>query len=411
MKINNIKYVVAFIFPLMLSELSAQSLTQLQQQAAEQNKGLKASYQEFKIALEAVPQAGALKDPQLSFGYFISPIETRGGAQVARFSLSQKLPWFGLKKAQENQARLQAEVAFQEFQLKKNQLFKRIAEHYFKLLYYKKKIRLEEENDQRLQNLKTLAEQNISSGEASLADVLVIKNELAASQAKRRSLEAMYNSEETRMNALLHQADTVKIALNREFQLEEQVHKELNARDSLADYPQLRAIAIQKQAAEIEKSIARKKGMPQFGIGLDYAVIAERDNFNSSFNGQDAFMPMVSISLPIFRGKYKAMKRQAELQNDRLENKMQQKQLDLKAGLQTLIYQLEDIRNVLASVNDQLSNSFKIYELKLSQYQSQELDLDELIRYQQDVIALKGRKLSLRRDLHITYYQYKYYTK
>ena len=411
MKINNILYIVAIIFPLMLSELSAQSLNQLQQQAAEQNKGLKASYQEFKIALEAVPQASALKDPQLSFGYFISPIETRGGAQVARFSLSQKLPWFGLKKAQENQARLQAEVAFQEFQLKKNQLFKRVAEHYFKLLYYKKKIRLEEENDQRLQNLKTLAEQNISSGEASLADVLVIKNELAASQAKRRSLEAMYNSEETRMNALLHQADTVKIALNREFQLEEQVHKELNARDTLADYPQLRAIAIQKQAAEIEKSIARKKGMPQFGIGLDYAVIAERDNFNSSFNGQDAFMPMVSISLPIFRGKYKAMKRQAELQNDRLENKMQQKQLDLKAGLQTLIYQLEDIRNVLASVNDQLSNSFKIYELKLSQYQSQELDLDELIRYQQDIIALKGRKLSLRRDLHITYYQYKYYTK
>ena len=411
MKINNIKYIVAFIFPLMLSELSAQSLTQLQQQAAEQNKGLKASYQEFKIALESVPQASALKDPQLSFGYFISPIETRGGAQVARFSLSQKLPWFGLKKAQENQARLQAEVAFQEFQLKKNQLFKRIAEHYFKLLYYKKKIRLEEENDQRLQNLKTLAEQNISSGEASLADVLVIKNELAASQAKRRSLEAMYNSEETRMNALLHQADTVKIALNREFQLEEQVHKVLKARDSLAEYPQIRAIAIQKQAAEIEKSIARKKGMPQFGIGLDYAVIAERDNFNSSFNGQDAFMPMVSISLPIFRGKYKAMKRQAELQNDRLENKMQQKQLDLKAGLQTLIYQLEDIRNVLASVNDQLSNSLKIYELKLSQYQSQELDLDELIRYQQDIIALKSRKLSLRRDLHITYYQYKYYTK
>jgi outer membrane protein TolC len=411
MKINNILYIVAFIFPLMLSELSAQSLTQLQQQAAEQNKGLKASYQEFKIALESVPQARAFKDPQLSFGYFISPIETRGGAQIARFSLSQKLPWFGLKKAQENQARLQAEVAFQEFQLKKNQLFKRIAEHYFKLRYYKKKIRLEEENDQRLQNLKTLAEQNISSGEASLADVLVIKNELAASQAKRRSLEAIYNSEETRMNALLHQADTVKIALNREFQLEEQVHKELNARDTLADFPQLRAIAIQKQAAEIEKSIARKKGMPQFGIGLDYAVIAERGNFNSSFNGQDAFMPMLSISLPIFRGKYKAMKRQAELQNDRLENKMQQKQLDLKAGLQTLIYQLEDIRNVLASVNDQLLNSLKIYELKLSQYQSQELDLDELIRYQQDIIALKGRKLRLRRDLDITYYQYKYYTK
>lgn len=411
MKINNILYIVAIIFPLMLSELSAQSLNQLQQRAAEQNKELKASYQKFEIALEAVPQAKALKDPQLSFGYFISPIETRGGAQIARFSLSQKLPWFGLKKAQENHARLQAEVAFQEFQLKKNQLFKRIAEHYFKLRYYKKKIRLEEENDQRLQNLKTLAEQNISSGEASLADVLVIKNELAASQAKRRSLEAMYNSEETRMNVLLHQADTVKIALKREFQLEEQVHKTLKARDSLADYPQLRAIAIQKQAAEIEKSIARKKGMPQFGIGLDYAVIAERDNFNSSFNGQDAFMPMISISLPIFRGKYKAMKRQAELQNDRLENKMQQKQLDIKAGLQTLIYQLEDTRNVLASVNDQLSNSFKIYELKLSQYQSQELDLDELIRYQQDIIALKGRKLSLRRDLHITYYQYKYYTK
>ena len=39
--------------------------------AAENNPGLKGKYKAFEAALEKIPQAQSLNDPNLSFGYFI----------------------------------------------------------------------------------------------------------------------------------------------------------------------------------------------------------------------------------------------------------------------------------------------------------------------------------------------------
>ena len=64
-------------------------------QAAENNPGLKAKFAAYQAALEQVPQIGSLPDPQVMFGYFIRPMETRVGPQRARISASQMFPWFG----------------------------------------------------------------------------------------------------------------------------------------------------------------------------------------------------------------------------------------------------------------------------------------------------------------------------
>ena len=64
-------------------------------EAAKNNPGLKGKFNEYMAALEKVPQAGALPDPQIAFGYFIQPVETRVGPQQARFFVVQMFPWFG----------------------------------------------------------------------------------------------------------------------------------------------------------------------------------------------------------------------------------------------------------------------------------------------------------------------------
>ena len=63
--------------------------------AAENNPGLRSRFNAYMAALETVPQAGALPDPQLAFAYFIRPVETRLGPQEFRISASQMFPWFG----------------------------------------------------------------------------------------------------------------------------------------------------------------------------------------------------------------------------------------------------------------------------------------------------------------------------
>ena len=46
------------------------------------------------------------------------------------------------------------------------------------------------------------------------------------------------------------------------------------------------------------------------GFGLDYIPVEKRPNMDFADNGKDIFMPMVSLSLPIFNKKYKLKKSQ-----------------------------------------------------------------------------------------------------
>src|SRR5690606_36346871 len=47
--------------------------------AERNNPGLHAAAQRWRAALERVPQAEALPDPRLNFGYFLDEVETRTG--------------------------------------------------------------------------------------------------------------------------------------------------------------------------------------------------------------------------------------------------------------------------------------------------------------------------------------------
>ena len=86
--------------------LYAQTLEDYFKIAAENNPGLLSQYKDFEAALQKVPQVSTLPDPSFSFGYFVSPVETRVGPQQARFSLTQMIPWFGTLKAQGDAATL-----------------------------------------------------------------------------------------------------------------------------------------------------------------------------------------------------------------------------------------------------------------------------------------------------------------
>ncbi|MHC4153562.1 MAG: TolC family protein, partial [Planctomycetota bacterium] len=63
--------------------------------AALNNAGLKAAFEEWKAALEQVPQARSLPDPRFTYGYYIREVETRVGPQQNRLGIMQVFPWFG----------------------------------------------------------------------------------------------------------------------------------------------------------------------------------------------------------------------------------------------------------------------------------------------------------------------------
>ncbi|MEZ5011643.1 MAG: TolC family protein [Bacteroidales bacterium] len=79
-------------------------------------------------------------DPQLAFGYFISPVETRMGPQLLKISASQMFPWFGTLKARENLSVMAAKSSYEQFAEARSKLFYDVKAAYYDLYFNRKAI-------------------------------------------------------------------------------------------------------------------------------------------------------------------------------------------------------------------------------------------------------------------------------
>ena len=83
---------------------NAQQLQSFIQEAESNSPEIQAYNLRHNIAEEKVNEANWIPNTEFSAGYFVSEPETRTGAQRARFSAKQMLPWFGTITARENYA-------------------------------------------------------------------------------------------------------------------------------------------------------------------------------------------------------------------------------------------------------------------------------------------------------------------
>ncbi|HCO85205.1 MAG TPA: TolC family protein, partial [Arenibacter sp.] len=250
--------------------------------------------------------------PSFSFGYFVSPVETRVGPQQARFSLTQMIPWFGTLKAQGDAATLMAEAKYQSFLDAKNKLYFDVSAAYFPLYELKEWIKIEENNIAILESYKTISNSKFKNGNGTLVDVLRVdimlkeaKTNLAILNKKESPLKAAFNK-------LLNRVEMQPVVIADSIVVEP-VLLDYN-KDALAiDHPLLNSIDLKTKASEASERAAIKQGFPKLGLGLDYVSVGERNDMTLVDNGKDVLMPMLTVTLPIFRGKYKAAVKEAQL--------------------------------------------------------------------------------------------------
>src|SRR5665647_1775553 len=81
----------------------------------------------------------------------------------------------------------------------------------------------------------------------------------------------------------------------------------------LTNNPMLGMLNYEKQSLEARKQMVTRMGYPIVGIGLNYSLINKNEMSTSEMNGNDMIMPMLTVTLPIYRKKYKAMQTEAVL--------------------------------------------------------------------------------------------------
>lgn len=389
--------------------LQAQTLEDYLKEASENNPSLKSSYASFEASLRRVSQVNALPDPTVSFGYFISPIETRVGAQQAKVSLSQMFPWFGTLRAKEDVATLQAEAMYNEFLNDKNELYFKVKKAYYPLYEIKKHTLLMEEYLAILESYKQLATTSVSNGKASMTDVIRVDIMIEDMKTDIQLLQKKLTPYSISFNRLLNRPDSSMIIITDSLSLVEIEYQ--YRRDSLlASNPMLKAIDSKIEASTSMVEVAKKNGLPKFGIGLDYAFISERTDMDVADNGKNAFMPMVSMSLPIFRGKYKASVEEAQLMQSSLEYKKESMENTLLSNYEMAWYELEKAEQLVALYNSQMVKTEQMVDLLHVAYGNSGKDFEEVLRMQQQLLKYQIALATSSTKFHIALAQLDYIT-
>ena len=121
------------------------------------NAELKAKFEEWKAALEQIPQAKALDDPRFTYGYFIEEVETRVGPQRQKFGIMQVFPWFGKIEARTDIASAKAKAARQRYETTKLKLFRQVKAAFYEFAYLATAIDIAKQNLELLQHFEEVA--------------------------------------------------------------------------------------------------------------------------------------------------------------------------------------------------------------------------------------------------------------
>ena len=299
----------------MVTALKAQTLDTYIQEAENNNPEVQAFELRYNISKEKVEEADAFPKTEVSAGVFVSEPETRTGAQKARFSVKQMLPWFGSITLRESYASSLAEVDYLDIVITKRKLRLSVSQSYYELYAIEEKQVVLEENIQLLNTYEKLALTSVEVGGASAVDVLRLQIRQNELKEAKQVLEQEYKAVQTQFNNFLNRNENTSIAVVDALSVEEPIEiqqVELELHPELEKYDRL------YESVAHSEVLNQKEANPNLGFGLDYIPVAKRPGMDFSDNGKDILMPMVSLSIPIFNNNYKSRTVQNELRQEEI---------------------------------------------------------------------------------------------
>lgn len=379
---------------------NAQSLEDYLIIAAENNPDIKAAYSEFNATLEKIPQVNSLPDPTVSLGVFVSPIETRVGAQRAKLSLSQMFPWFGTLKAREDAASLMAQAKFKEIDVVKNELFLKVKQAYYPLFEINEHILINQQNLRILETYKQLSTIKLSNGKAPMTDVLRIDIMMENIRTDIKILKESLQPYEATFNRLLNRADSSSVVLSDSLILPV-AYAKLNVDELINLNPNLQVIEAKLKAEAANEELAQLKSKPNFGVGLDYALISKRKGVELAQNGKDVLMPMISLSLPIFKRKNEAYVKESQYKQLALTEKKEGISNNLWSGYYSAEFEIEKAVELYQHYHNQILKNNQITNLLYTAYANSGRDFEEILRLQQETLKYEMTMATLTKKYHL----------
>jgi outer membrane protein TolC len=434
------------------SQQPADSLMHYLEFAARNNPGVMQKFNEYSAALQKVPQVGSLPDPELSIGVFLKPMELMEGNQVSDIRLMQMFPWFGVLKNSKDEMSLMAKAKFESFRDAKLSLFYDIQSTYYELSRIQQDILISESNVEILKTIERLTlirfksptsdgngsssggntpptSTEISSGSSgmqpmnatnsnsgtnsiqglssmggnqmgsqvngtSLPDLYRIKIELGDLENNIASLKNQMVTITSRFNTLLNRGITTPVILPDTLK-PEIFDMPLDAvSDSiLANNPMLGMLNFEEQSLDARYRMVNRMGYPMVGVGVNYSIIQKSQSAGSEMNGKDMIMPMMTVTLPVYRKKYKAMKSEVDLMKTATSQGYQSASNSLQAEFYQAVQLYHDASRREKLYADQYDLAEKSLSIMLKSFSSSGTSLTDVLRVRQQTLDYKFKQV------------------
>ena len=399
-------YLLLFPFAKIFSQVD--SLEKYIELATANNPSVQKKLTEYEVYLKKTVQAGVLPDPQLDAGLFFSPMELVDGRQYADLRLMQMFPWFGVLRNAENEMRLLSLAKHEEYIDSQLQLVYDVKRVWYELFRLRRETAISEKNMEILRQIEQLslvrykAAATGAEGETGgLTDLYRIRieegdlrNRIASLGNREKSTLALFNSYLDRPPA-------------------SDVHTgEVLPRDTLVlimprfsepgnnNIPVLRMISLETESYGARKKMAVGMGYPMLGLGLAYSVIGRSDMAASSMNGKDMIMPMVSLTLPVYRKKYAAMREEAELLSRAGSQNYRAVSGSLTAEWYAALQLYQDARQRMDVYDEQYTLASKTLEIMLKNFSVSSVSLTDVLRVVQQTLDYELMQLGAVTDLN-----------
>ncbi len=434
------------------------SLTIYLEIAAKNNPTVLQKLVEYEASLQKVPQVGSLPDPELSTGIFLNPMELVGGKQVADIRLMQMFPWFGVLKAAKDEMSLMAKAKLETLRDAKLQVFYDVQRTYFELQKIDQSIHIAEENLEILRTVerlslvkfKSAANSSVgssagtmsagsspsatpssgmggmggnsapnsgqanstagnnsspmaSSGGSGLADLYRVQIEISELANNISLLKNQHQTITARFNSYLNRKMQSPVQLTEKI-LPDSLNISMQAvSDSILSHnPMLGMLQYEQQSLDARKEMVTKMGYPMVGLGLNYSLIGKNPMSDSKMNGSDMVMPMVTVTLPIYRKKYKAMQEEVRLQRTATEQGYQATANALQTEYYEAIQQYQDARRRMKLYQNQADLANKSLNILMKSFSSSGSGLTDLLRIRQQTLDYETKQIEAISDNNTT---------
>lgn len=358
----------------------AQQLQDYITEAQANNPNIQAYEVRYNIAREKVNEANWIPNTELSAGYFASEPETRTGAQKARFSAKQMLPWFGTVSKRQEYAMAMAETDYAGYVIAKRKLALAVAQAYYKLYSLQARQGVLDENIELLKSYEELALTSVEVGKASAVDVLRLQIRQNEMQQQRDVLKEQFTAEQAAFNALANKDLSTPVRLIQEMLIPD---TDLVIGDSLKLNPELLRFDRLYESVVQSELLNKKEGSPMFGVGLDYIPVQERTELAFSDNGKDIVMPMVSLSIPVFNKRYESRSKQNELRKQEIQFQKQERLNVLDAAFENAISKRNEARISFNTQAKNLKQAKDAEQILIKNYETGTIDFEEVLDIQE----------------------------